>query len=341
MDVRFGIIGCGYIGNRHAKRIVENGEAQLVKVYDAVPERSRELAERYEAAAVSNVEAMLNPNDIDIVSVCTPNGLHFDAAMKVLRAGISVLIEKPMTISSRDAQALIDEANRQGKDIFVVKQNRYNAPVQALKELVEAGKLGRVFMVVVNCYWNRNTAYYEASDWKGTKALDGGTLFTQFSHFVDIMYYLFGDVTNISGLVTNANHGNLIEFEDTGAFTFNFHNGALGALNYTTTSYEVNMEGSITVFAENATIKIGGQYLNTIEYQRTNGFDITGLPEQNPANDYGFYQGSMSNHDRVIHNVVEALNGRSPIMTSAADGMKVVEIIERMYGAAKTIDGEQ
>lgn len=337
MEIRFGIIGCGYIGNRHAKRIVENNEARLMKVYDDVPQRGRELAARYHASAVSSLDALLNPQEIDIVSVCTPNGNHFDSAMNVLKAGIGVLIEKPMTIRSRDAKALIDEATRRGKDIFVVKQNRYNAPVQAVKELVEAGKLGRVFMVVVNCYWNRNTDYYNASDWKGTKALDGGTLFTQFSHFVDIMYYLFGDVTNISGLVTNANHRGLIEFEDTGAFSFNFLNGALGALNYTTTSYEVNMEGSITVFAENATIKIGGQYLNTIEYQRTNGFDIPELPDQNPANDYGYYQGSMSNHDQVIRNVVEALNGRSPIMTSAADGMKVVEIIERMYAAAKPV----
>lgn len=337
MKVRFGIIGCGYIGNRHAKRIVENNEAQLVKVYDDVAERSRELAARYDAIAVNKLSEMLDPKEVDIVSVCTPNGNHFQSAMNVLKAGISVLIEKPMTINSRDAKALIDEAAKQGKDIFVVKQNRYNAPVQALKELVEAGKLGRIFMVAVNCYWNRNTEYYKASDWKGTKALDGGTLFTQFSHFVDIMYYLFGDVTNISGLMTNANHEGLIEFEDTGAFTFSFLNGSLGALNYTTTSYEVNMEGSITVFAENATIKIGGQYLNTIEYQRTKGFDIPELPDQNPANDYGFYQGSMSNHDQVIRNVVEALNGRSPIMTSAADGMKVVEIIERMYAAAKAI----
>ena len=151
--------------------------------------------------------------------------------------------------------------------------------------------------------------------------------------------YLFGDIDleSITGVIKNAGHDGLIEFEDTGAFTFKFKGGALGSLNYTTASFKQNMEGSITVFAENATIKIGGQYLNTLEYQKTNGFDNFELPESKPANDYGFYQGSMSNHDKIIANVVDALSGKGQIMTNAVEGMKVVEIIERMYTVAKLI----
>ena len=142
----------------------------------------------------------------------------------------------------------------------------------------------------------------------------------------------------ISVRCTNRNNINFFlinEFEDTGAFTFKFVSGALGSLNYTTASYKQNMEGSITVFAENATIKIGGQYLNTLEYQKTNGFDNFEQIESKPANDYGFYQGSMSNHDKIIANVVDALSGKGQIMTNAVEGMKVVEIIERMYTVAK------
>jgi hypothetical protein len=134
----------------------------------------------------------------------------------------------------------------------------------------------------------------------------------------------------------NSNHGDLIEFEDTGIVSFRLKKtGALGSLNYTTSCYQKNMEGSITIFAENATIKVGGKYLNTIDYQETNGFDITDLPSSNPANDYGYYEGSMSNHDLIINNVIRALNGEEKIMTNAYEGLKVVEIIEEMYQKSK------
>jgi predicted dehydrogenase len=209
--------------------------------------------------------------------------------------------------------------------------------VQALKSLIDKQLLGEIFMVAVDCYWNRNNEYYFNSNWKGKKSLDGGTLYNQFSHFIDLFYYLFGDIENIQGMIKNVNHKGLIEFEDSGVFTFNFKSGALGSMNFTTAAFEKNMEGSITVFAENASIKLGGQYLNKIDYQRTRGFDITNLPESGPSNVYGYYQGSMSNHDKVIANVVDTLNGKSAAMTSAEDGLKVVDIIERMYAAAKVL----
>lgn len=338
MKTGIGIVGCGYIGNRHAKHINEQPQADLLGVYDIDESKSKQLKNQFPHVMIySSIEDLVNDPKIDVVSICTPNGNHFESAQIALQAGKHVIIEKPITLKSSDAQSLIDLARNKGKKIFVVKQNRYNAPVQALKKLIDDKKLGKVFMVVVNCYWNRNPEYYTRSNWKGKKDMDGGTLYTQFSHFIDIFYYLFGDIDHISGIVTNANHKGLIEFEDSGVFTFTFNSGAIGSLNYTTTSYERNMEGSITVFAEHATIKLGGQYLNKMEYQRTAGFDITNLPEEGPANDYGYYQGSMSNHDKVIQNVVDTLNGRSEIMTSAEEGMKVVHIIERMYAAAKRI----
>ena len=166
--------------------------------------------------------------------------------------------------------------------------------------------------------------------------MDGGTLFTQFSHFIDILYYLFGDIRIVHGLTRNSNHGDLIDFEDTGTFLFEMKKGnGIGSFNYTTSCYQSNMEGSITIFAENATIKIGGKYLNTIDYQATNGFDITDLPTSSPANNYGYYEGSMSNHDKIIHNVINALKGREKIMTNAYEGLKVVEVIDNMYAVAK------
>jgi predicted dehydrogenase len=207
--------------------------------------------------------------------------------------------------------------------------------VRAVKRILEEKRLGQPYAVVVNCFWNRNARYYEGSDWKGKRALDGGTLFTQFSHFVDILYYLLGDVEDVRGVVANVAHAGQIEFEDSGFFQFRLKSGVIGTFNYTTAAFEKNMEGSITIFGEKGTVKIGGQYLNTIDYQVPAWPELSDLPPSAPANDYGSYQGSMSNHDKVIDNVIETLRGRQAIMANALEGMKVVEIIERMYRSAR------
>lgn len=335
MKIHFGIIGCGNIGSRHAKHINNHPEAELGGVFDTKTDKSEKVATEHNSTAYYSYEEMLANPDIQIINVCSPNGLHKEHAIQALLAGKHVLVEKPMALDRDDCEEMITTAMKQDKRLYVVKQNRFNPPIVAVKELIDSGKLGDVYNVNVNCYWNRNENYYNTSDWKGSQDLDGGTLFTQFSHFVDIFYYLLGDITDINGNIANVNHGDMIDFEDTGNFNFRFKSGALGSFNYTTSCFEKNMEGSITIFAENATIKVGGQYLNTIDYQATNGFDIIDLPQGGTPNDYGTYKGSMSNHDKVIENVVDTLNGRSQIMTNAMEGMKVVDIIQKMYRSAK------
>lgn len=335
MKIRFGILGCGYIAARHARHIIAHPMGELKSAFDLSQEKTKKFCSDFSTTPSKSFEEFLFSKDIDIINICTPNGTHHELAVAALNSGKHVLVEKPMALSKSDCEKMIDAAKANNCELFVVKQNRFNPPVQELKKLVDQKKPGKIFMVSVNCFWNRNEDYYKNSDWKGKKDLDGGALFTQFSHFIDIFYYLFGDIRNIRGIIANEGHKNLIEFEDSGCFTFRFNNGALGSLCFTTASYKQNMEGSITVFAENATIKIGGKYLNTIEYQKTNGFDINGKLEANPPNNYGHYEGSMSNHDKVIHNVIETLNKRETIMTNAQEGMKVVEMIENFYAAAK------
>lgn len=338
MIVNFAIIGCGYISNRHAQHIIDHPEANLVGGFDTTGQKKYDFARKYKVKAYKSLEELLGDAEVDLVVVATPNGNHAASAIAALKAGKDVLVEKPMAISSEDCREMVKTAQNLGQHLFVVKQNRFNPPVEAVKKLIDENKLGKIYSVVVNCFWNRNEAYYKKSEWKGTKALDGGTLFTQFSHFVDIMYYLFGNVAIKSGMVQNANHQGLIEFEDTGHFLLQFEkDNAQGTFNFTTACFEQNMEGSITIFAENASIKIGGKYLNTIDYQKTKDFDIRNLPKSAPANDYGYYQGSMSNHDKVLHNVIETVNGREQIMTSGEDGLKVVEIIEKMYECGNLI----
>ncbi len=334
--ISFGLIGFGKIGERHAEHIVAHREASLYGVYDIKSERNAVAHQTYPNIEIySSQEEMLNDSEISIVSVCTPNSSHAQIAIDVMRAGKHVLVEKPMAISKADCENMIHESLKTGKSLFVVKQNRFNPPVQAVKKLIDQGKLGKIYSVAINCYWNRNEAYYKASDWKGKKDADGGTLFTQFSHFIDVLYYLLGDMKILHAQMANVSHEGLIEFEDTGVVSFELKEShAPGVLHYTTSAFQQNMEGSITIFAEHATIKIGGQYLNTIDYQATNGFAIEKMPLGGKPNHYGDYQGSMSNHDKVIDNVVQCLNGKGEIMTNAYDGLKTVEIIENIYQIA-------
>jgi len=191
--------------------------------------------------------------------------------------------------------------------------------------------------VQLNCFWNRNEDYYKNS-WKGTRALDGGTLFTQFSHFIDLLYWMIGDVREAMAYSGNLGHKGMIEFEDTGCIALQFYNGCIGTINYTVNSFGKNMEGSLTIFAEKGTVKIGGQYLNELEYQKIDGYEIKDLPPGNPANNYGQYQGSMSNHDKVYANVIDVLMNGGVIATNGFEGLKTVEIIDKIYTAAKPIE---
>lgn len=331
-NVRFALIGCGRIANRHAEHI--NNMGVLVAVCDTDKEKADTLAEQYNARPYYDINELLaTEKDIDVVSVCTPNGLHAQHSISALRAGFHVLCEKPLATNVHDCGEMIKTAERYNRRLFAIKQNRFNPPVAAVKTAIDEGRLGKIYSVQLSCFWNRNTQYYENS-WKGTKDLDGGTLYTQFSHFIDLLYWLIGDVKSAKAFMDNYDHKGVIEFEDTGAVILEFYNGAIGTVNYTVNSYGKNMEGSLTIFGEKGTVKIGGQYLNEMEYQNIDGFKIENLPEGNKANSYGTYQGSMSNHDHVYANLIDVLSNNGSISTSAFEGLKTVEIIDKIYSSA-------
>lgn len=331
MKPTFAIIGCGRIAQRHAEHI--NKVGKLLAVCDTDEAAAIELATRYDARVYTSIQALLNREDaIEVVSVCTPNGLHAHHSILALQAGKHVLCEKPLCISSSDARRMLETAHRNDRKLFVVKQNRYNPPVQAVKKLLQDDKLGNIFSFQINCFWNRPKEYYHQT-WKGTKKLDGGTLFTQFSHFIDLLFWLLGDVKTVQSITRNFEHPT-IEIEDSGVVMIELLSGAIGTLNYTVNSFHKNMEGSISIFGEKGTVKIGGQYLNTLEYQCISGEPAIEIKQGNPSNSYGFYQGSMSNHDQVYENLVIALHHPGYELASALDGMKTVEIIEKIYAGA-------
>ncbi len=334
-QLKFGIIGCGRIALRHAELM--QGFGTLVAACDIVEEKVAALAVKHNAQPYMDAQEMLAAHpDMDVIAVCSPNGLHAQHSILALAAGFHVLCEKPMALNVQDCGAMIHAAERASKRLFIVKQNRFNPPVAAVKKLIEENRLGKLYSVQLNCFWNRNDEYYQHS-WKGTKDMDGGTLFTQFSHFIDLLYWMIGDVKNVHAFTGNYHHRHIIEFEDTGVVTLSFHNDVVGTINYTVNSFDKNMEGSLTIFGEKGTVKIGGQYLNELEYQCIDGYEIKDLPAGNPPNNYGKYFGSMSNHDKVYQNVADVLTKGGVIATHAYEGLKTVEIINRIYDAAENI----
>ncbi len=334
MKIKFGIIGCGRIAERHAEHIQNQGE--LVAVCDIKEERLNLFKDKYSCNSYLDIDELLDSEkEIDVISVCTPNSLHAEHSIKALKKGFHVLCEKPMATSVVDGEKMIHESLNSNKRLFIVKQNRFNPPVQAVKTAIENDKFGKIYSVQLNCFWNRNPNYYQSSDWKGILKLDGGTLYTQFSHFIDLLYYFFGDICDAKGFSGNFDHREIIEFEDTGTIAVKFYSGIIGTINYTVNSFGKNMEGSISIFGEKGTVKIGGQYLNELEYQKFQDYEIKDLPIGNPPNNYGEYEGSMSNHDKVYANVIDVLQNEGIIATNGFEGLKTVEIIYKIYQAIR------
>lgn len=329
-EVNIAILGCGRIAQRHAKHIANTKGAVLTAVCDIDKDRADTLAGEYGVRAYYDIEDLIQDNSVDLVAVCTPNGLHAEHTIKSLNAGKHVLCEKPMAINVYDCGEMIKAAEKANKRLFVVKQNRYNPPVKAVRKALDEGFLGKIHSVQLSCFWNRNEEYYRDS-WKGSRSLDGGTLYTQFSHFIDLLYYLIGDVKEVKAFGDNYQHKGIVDFEDTGVVILRFHNDAIGTINFTINSYQRNMEGSLTLFAEKGTVKIGGQYLNELEYQNIEGYRIKNLEGGNKANNYGNYRGSMSNHDLIYKNLIDVFVNGGSITTNMFEGLKTVEIIDKIY----------
>lgn len=330
-NIRFAVVGCGHIGKRHAEMVARNPEAELVALCDTA-DRSLLAIDSFNVPFFSSLDELLSSKlEIDVVCVCTPNGLHASQSIAILNNAKHVVCEKPMALTKADCEAVIFKSLQMSKQVFCVMQNRYSPPSIWIKNVVDNGNLGKIFSVQINCYWNRDDRYYTGKSWKGVQALDGGTLFTQFSHFIDIMYWLFGDIVDIQAKFADFNHVKTTDFEDSGLVSFRFINGGMGCINYSTSVWDRNLESSMTIVAEKGSVKIGGQYMNEVEVCHVKDYTMPELAPSGPANDYGAYKGSAANHHFIIENVVDTLKGKTSMTTNALEGLKVVDIIERIY----------
>jgi UDP-N-acetyl-2-amino-2-deoxyglucuronate dehydrogenase len=333
--IKFAVIGCGHIGKRHMEMVMRNNECSLIAVMDILPQQNVGITN---VPFFNDAYNMLQQHpEIEVVCICTPNGLHAHFALMALDFKKHVVIEKPMALTKSDCEKIIFKSLQVSKQIFCVMQNRYSPPSVWLKDVVEKKIIGDICMVQLICYWNRDNRYYKTGNWKGTADLDGGTLFTQFSHWIDLMYWLFGDINEIKATFADFNHHKSTSFEDSGIVQFAFINGGMGSINYSTAVWDKNLESSMSIIGSKGSIKVGGQYMNEVEYCHIQDYSMPELAPTNPANDYGDYKGSANNHGFVFQNVIDTLKGRTHATTNALEGLKVVDIIERIYQHNKVV----
>jgi predicted dehydrogenase len=334
INIQFTVLGNGHIGKRHTQIIQSLG----YPVY--VLGSAQETRDWFESQQKKGLQSA---DDLHVVTViATPNYLHVSQAIQAIQLGSHVLIEKPMGLTAASCRQVITAANKHNRLVFCVMQNRFSPPGKWLKDMVDSGRLGKIYQVQVNCFWNRSESYYRESSWKGQLLKDGGTLFTQFSHFIDTLFWLFGEIETNTAKFYNHNHP-YIEFEDSGmvlAKGFSkFDKRQIPSvsmqfpiqINYSTSCYGQNLESSITVLAEHGTIKVGGQYMEKVLACAVKDYQMPDLPETLPPNDYGTYKGSAGNHAYVYRNILEVLANKAKIACTAEEGLKVVAFIEEVY----------
>ncbi|MEO0731640.1 MAG: Gfo/Idh/MocA family oxidoreductase [Bacteroidota bacterium] len=355
------VIGHGHIGRRHAELITAHPGATLVATCDPLPRAELGIAPTTPHFATLD-ELLKKAPAAQAACICTPNGLHAPQAIACLEAGLHVVVEKPLALTTTEAEAIIAAAKKANRHVFGVMQNRYSPASAWLKEQIDKQTLGRILQVHLDCFWNRDHRYYTIPSprakraensgskssivnreslivnrtphpWHGDAALDGGVLFTQFAHFIDLLCWCFGEVTVHAARFVNQNHEDLHLFADSGTVHFSLGAGTLGSLNFSTAIWDRNFESTLTVIGTEGTVKLGGQYMNELRYCHVKGLEVPDLPPSNPANNYGPYTGSAANHHFVIDNVVDVLNGRAAVATTAEEGLAVVKVIEDIYQA--------
>lgn len=336
MTLNVALVGCGRIAKRHSE-LLGNGEidgARLAAVCDVIEERARAIGEKFGVPHYTDMHAMMDAEPgVDMVAVLTPSGMHAENVLALAPYGKDILVEKPLALRLPDADEMIRACDEQGCRLFVVKQNRFNVPVQKLREALEAGRFGKLVMGTVRVRWCRTQEYYDQDDWRGTWAYDGGVLTNQASHHIDLLEWMLGDVESVVAKSSTALVD--IEAEDTGVAILRFSNGALGIIEATTAARPTDLEGSISVLGEHGTVEIGGFAVNEIRVWR---FDDEGEQDErvreeysvNPPDVYGF------GHRAYYHHVVDCIANDRQHLVDGLEGRRSLELISAIYESIET-----
>jgi UDP-N-acetyl-2-amino-2-deoxyglucuronate dehydrogenase len=330
--VRVALVGCGRISRNHVEAIDRVDGLELVGVADSDVARAETIVAQRGIPAFASLETMLEALPSDLVSICTPSGLHPQHGIAAARAGRHVLTEKPMAISLAAADELVQVCDAAGVHLFVVKQNRLNPPIQLLRRAIDKGRFGRIYSANVTVRWTRPQEYYDAEPWRGTWEFDGGAIMNQASHYVDLMQWLVGPVESV--MAKTATQARRIEAEDSGVALLKFRSGALGVIEVTVLTYPRNLEGSITILGEKGSVKVGGTAVNRVDTWLFAEYDdddkLVEAANTNPPTVYGF------GHEGYYRNVLKVLRGDARADTDGRAGRKSLELILGIYESAKT-----
>jgi UDP-N-acetyl-2-amino-2-deoxyglucuronate dehydrogenase len=330
--IRNAIVGCGRISKNHFGSIEKHAaDMELVAICDNDSDVLITHAEQYKVPAYSNITEMLAKTDCDLVTICTPSGLHPQMVIEAARAGRHVMTEKPMATRWRDGLAMIRACDEARRRLFVIKQNRRNATLQLLKRAVDEKRFGNIYMVHMNVFWTRPQAYYDSAKWRGTWEMDGGAFMNQASHYVDLLEWLIGPIADIQAMTGTLARN--IDVEDTGVMNVRWRNGALGSMAVTMLTYPKNLEGSITIIGETGTVRVGGVAVNEIQiwdFAEPKDYDAN-IKDASYATTsvYGF------GHPLYYKNVIDVLRGEAEPETDGREGLKSLEVLIAAYLSAR------
>lgn len=333
--IRFALVGCGRIARRHAE-LLGNGMidgAKLAAVCDTNISKAKYYGEKFGVSFFTQMEEMLETEEIDAVSILTPSGLHAEHTLRLAPYKKHIIVEKPMALTLDDATAMINACNQYDCRLFIVKQNRFNVPVIKLHEAMNSGRFGKLVMGTVRVRWCRQQNYYDMDSWRGTWALDGGVLTNQASHHIDLLQWMMGEVDSVAAM-SNTSLVN-IEAEDTAVVILRFRNGALGVIEATTATRPKDLEGSISILGEHGTVEIGGFAVNKIKtWQFSEALpgdnEIVEKYSVNPPNVYGY------GHQTYYEHVVNCLKRNTAQLVDGLTGMKSLELINAIYESIET-----
>lgn len=329
----FGVIGCGRIAPKHTESIVALSDAELIAVYDVVPEKAESLAQKYNVEAYSDYQELLQREDIDIVTIATPSGSHAEIGIAAAKAGKHVMVEKPMAMTLAEADLLIKTCRDCGVKLAVIHQNRFNKSIKLLRAALEAGRFGKLTHGQATIRWNRNQEYYDQAPWRGTKLQDGGVLMNQSIHNIDLLQWMLGEVDTVFGYTATALRQ--IEMEDVGTAVLKFKNGALGLIEAAATIYPKNIEETLNIFGETGSVIVGGIAVNRIEVwefpdSEEEKKQIFAAQESDPPTVYGF------GHREIIEDMIRAVKTNSSPAVSGEEGRKALEIVLAIYKSQQT-----
>ncbi len=330
------LIGCGRIAPVHIEAVKRVTGLVLSAVCDIREDRMKRFSEAHGVRGFLDYQEMLKEAPADLVAIATPNGMHFPIAHDCFKAGFHVLLEKPITIANRDAESLIQAAQKHKRHFFAVKQVRYNPSIQVTRDAIREGKLGKIYNASLVVRWTRPQEYYEQDGWRGTLRMDGGSLLNQGIHYVDVMQWLVGDAQSVFGCMDTFCH--TIEIEDLALGLVKFKNGAAGTIEFTVNTYPHNLECSLTLLGETGSIKLSGSAMNEIETWEVRNVPRPAIPSGFAPYVYegGLYQGSCPNHIFVYQDILNVFQGKAASAVNGAEALRSLRLVNGLYESART-----